>query len=344
MNRFLLSAFVLMTIASLECCKEKKELSIVAEDDSILVAFYNVENLFDTADDPAIKDEEFTPTGRKAWTEERLQDKVEKLAKVLSSLSEQLPDVVGLCEVENRDVVQMLRDADALAAKDYQIVHKDSPDGRGIDVALIYDANKITVDHQSYIQSKLPIGDRPNTRLVLYARGVKNNDTLHFFVNHWPSRYGGQEKSEPNRLTVAYNVKNTLDSIRKASPDARIVLMGDFNDYPNNKSINEIIGAGIKSEMPFYNMMWETHKAGKGSYNYKGEWGCLDQFIVSQGTVNASSGFSVKPDAGQIIKHDWMMYVNKEGVAYPNRTYGGPQYYGGYSDHLPILMKMDYSD
>lgn len=333
-----------MTIFSLECCTSKKELSATPVDRSLTVAFYNVENLFDFEDDPAIKDEEYTPSGKKSWNRGRLDTKINNLSKVLFSMDEQLPDVIGLCEVENLKVVDMLRENLSVASKDYKIIHRDSPDGRGIDVALLYDSSKITIDHQSYIRSKLPSGDRPNTRLILYARGIQDDDTLHFFVNHWPSRYGGKEKSEPNRLTVAYNLRNTLDSIKSVSPDSKIVLMGDFNDYPNNKSLSEIIGAGIRPEMPFYNLMWLSHKAGIGSYNYKGEWGCLDQFIVSQNTIDATSGFSVNTDGASIIQHDWMMYVNDEGMAFPSRTFSGSNYYGGYSDHLPILLKINHVD
>lgn len=342
MIRLITGSFIVMTIISLQCCKPKKETAAVETKSSISVAFYNVENLFDTEDDPLINDEEFTPEGKKKWDAERLDRKISNVAKVLSSLDEELPDVIGLCEVENRAVVEMLVANEQLASAGYEIVHRDSPDGRGIDVALVYNPDEISVIETSYVKSQLPSGDRPNTRLAQYTKAVQAGDTLHFFVNHWPSRYGGQEKSEPNRLTVARNVDIVLDSIRKASPEARIVLMGDFNDYPNNKSLNEIIGAGIDPSMPFYNLMWDKHKAGDGSYNYKGEWGCLDQFVVSQPMISSTTGFRVSKDAAKIIRHDWMMYVNDKGEVYPNRTYGGPNYYGGYSDHLPIILEIQH--
>lgn len=303
------------------------------------VMFYNVENLFDLEDDPDKADEEFTPLGEKRWDEQRYQTKLNHLSKVISSTGAELPDVIGLCEVENRKVLEDLANTGKLKGKAYQIIHRESPDGRGIDVALLYNPDRIALREAGVIETFLPVGDRPNTRLILHASGKVNDRNVHFFVNHWPSRWGGKEASEPKRLAVAENLRSYLDEVIENDPDAEIVLMGDFNDHPDDRSLTDALGAGpVGSSSELLNLMYDMHKKGLGSYNYRGEWGALDQFIVSS-TLLDGSALDVKPESAQFIRHDWMMYVNDEGMAYPSRTYGGTNYYGGYSDHLPILAE-----
>lgn len=319
------------------CCSEHRPTVLSGDNGSLNLLFYNVENLFDTQDDPRTADEEFTPAGKKMWTEERYQNKLLNLGKVIASANDCMPDIIGLCEVENRKVLGDLIASPHFEKTNYSILHQDSPDGRGIDVALIYDPSRIQLEEAGYIQSTLPSGDRPNTRLILHARGTFNGSPFHVFVNHWPSRYGGQEKSEPNRLTVAYNLRQAINAVMSAEPDAQIVLMGDFNDYPNNKSLTDVLSAGRKGEKLLTNLMWEQHKRGEGSYYYRGEWGALDQFIVSQNLLDGE-GAEVDQSSVIFVRHEWMMYTDSTGVAFPNRTYGGPNYYGGFSDHLPIFM------
>ncbi|MCB0762366.1 MAG: endonuclease/exonuclease/phosphatase family protein [Flavobacteriales bacterium] len=340
--RVFIPVVIVLTLGLLQCCKSSEKTVEVITPSDLDITFYNVENLFDTIDDPQKSDEDFTPSGKLQWNTERYQHKLKNLARVISQDGKELPEVLGLCEVENRQVVEDLMKMPAFAGVDYRILHRESPDGRGIDVALAYNAAVIQFEEVSYIRSKLPHGDRPNTRLVLYARGMSGGDTLHVFVNHWPSRHGGQQESEPNRLTVAYNVDQVLDSIRGVNPMAKILMMGDFNDYPNNKSLVEIIQAGKDDDSPMINLMWDKHKMGEGSYNYRGEWGALDQFVVSPPLVSATKGFQAETETVEFVRFPWLMYVDKEGVAYPNRTYGGPNYYGGYSDHLSIHMKLTY--
>lgn len=340
MKKFLLLTAVLLSIgAGCNNTQETVKSKDDGNDNELTVAFYNVENLFDTSDDPATFDEEFTPTGKKEWTEERYQDKLNKLSSVISQLDAELPEIVGFCEVENEKVVQ-----DLIATKDlkngkYAIVHKDSPDGRGIDCAMIYQPEKVELLSTDFFTAKLPAGDRPNTRLVLYAQMQKGGDTLHVFVNHWPSRGGGQEETEPNRLTIAGLVKERINMIQGENPDAKILLMGDFNDYPNDKSIREILQASGRPDWPMYNFMDEMNKQGKGTYNYKGDWGTLDQFISSASLVETSKGIYAERNAARIFKEDFMLYFDKEGKASPSRTYGR-EYYGGYSDHLPIVLQL----
>lgn len=337
MRRIYILSFAVLS--ALFSCKEKKQAAVISNPQELSIMFYNVENLFDIEDDPNTADEEFTPTGKKAWTADRYEHKLNQLGKVISSADAEMPDMLGLCEVENRKVVEDLIATEVFSGSNFEILHKDSPDGRGIDVAMVYNADKISLSEVGYIKSTLPVGDRPNTRLVLHAKGSFQGEELHVFVNHWPSRHGGEKTSEPNRLTVAYNVKQEIKSILTDNPEANILMMGDFNDHPNNRSLANVISAGKDTNSVMVNLMWEKHKNGEGSYNYKGNWGALDQFIVSPGLMN-DAGLEVEEASVKFVRKEWMMYINKEGMAFPNRTYGGPNYYGGFSDHLPIHMKI----
>ncbi len=312
------------------------------------VVFYNVENLFDTINNPNTHDDEFTPEGKKAWNAERYNKKLENLSKVLSSMNtERLPDVIGLCEVENKTVVEHLVATNHLKTANYQIVHQDSPDQRGIDVALLYNAKTFKVISKEFIHVTLPNPERPQTRDVLYVKGVVKKDTLHLFVNHWPSRYGGEEKSRPNRIHVAKIVRSKYDSLCKAVAQPKVLLMGDFNDHPDNASIQDILKAGTFAQTnkgTLYNMMAAMHANKEGSYNYKGNWGALDQIMVSHALLAANAGkkrLRVAEGAARVFKQDWMLYKDpKYGDTKPSRTYGGPNYYGGYSDHLPVYVTL----
>ncbi|MGB0136798.1 MAG: endonuclease/exonuclease/phosphatase family protein [Flavobacteriales bacterium] len=305
------------------------------------VAFYNVENLFDTVDDPQTDDQQFLPSSEKEWTQKRFATKIDHLAEVLSQMfNNDLPDVIGVCEVENRTVLEALVAHPLLTENGYDIVHRNSPDGRGIDCALLFNPSRIQIDKSAWHKVVLPVRDRKNTRDIVYARGISGDDTLHFFVNHWPSRYGGKDVSEPRRLTAAYLLDNAIDSIRKAVPGAQVLCMGDFNDHPNDKSIQQVLGANISKPSQLFNFMAELHKEGGGTYNYKGDWGALDQFIGTWNFIDGEAAFKADRQAAEPFRREFMMYVNDRGEAYPSRTYGGPNYYGGYSDHLPIKMTL----
>jgi predicted extracellular nuclease len=345
----ILSACSVFFLFSSSSCNDSKKLQNedqnkgkseqIQPPSGLSVMFYNVENLFDTANDPLKDDDEFTPDGKLQWTAERYAKKLQDLAKVISSIDDELPSMVGLCEVENRFVVEELFSKTNLAAGNYAVLHREGPDGRGIDCALAYRKDHIRFDTEKYYNVKLPAGSRPDTRLLLYARGIQGKDTLHVFVNHWPSRSGGQLETEPNRLTLALLLREKADSILMSNQDARIIMMGDFNDYPNDKSIREVLQASGKGDGHFYNFMDEFQKKGEGTYNYKGEWGCLDQFIVSNRIVQSDKGFRAQAGSAKIFSADWLLFVGADGKAAPSRTYG-KDYYGGYSDHLPIFLEL----
>lgn len=300
--------------------------------------FYNVENLFDTINDPKTRDEDFLPESEKLWTGKRYQDKLEKLSNVLIYPSENNPLFVGFAEIENRFVVLDLMKTGRLAETKYRVVHHDAPDVRGIDVAFAYDHERFKVVYEEAIDLSITVEPNYKTRDILYVKGLlKDSLDLHVFVNHWSSRRGGAEESEYKRINAANALVYKTDSIRNVDKDARIIIMGDFNDYPTNNSILKTLGAGLASNATnFVNLMLPMHENGEGSYNYRGEWGMLDQFIVSPSLVASDEGLHIKESKAYMVNDDGFMYFNKAGEKSPNRTYGGPNYYGGYSDHLAI--------
>ncbi len=329
----------LMVIFLVSCSSEKRQ-----NRRNITVVFYNVENLFDTKDEQGKQDEEFTPGSEKKWTQERYAKKLEDLAKVLGSVNEnELPEIIGLCEVENGKVLSDLVETGALANGNYRIVHHESPDFRGIDCALIYrPAEFLVVDH---FPVHVHFKDEPNykTRDILYVKGrTRSRETFHIFVNHWPSRIGGEEKTEPDRMEVAAILKSKIDSIVALNSNAKIIVMGDMNDEPSNKSLSETLGA--KSPGPesagLVNLMYPDDKLEKGSYYFRGNWNMLDNLVVSQSLLD-KKGFQCKEGKGFVFHREWMEFKNRSGEISPNRTYGGPNYYGGISDHFPVYFKLE---
>jgi predicted extracellular nuclease len=313
------------------------------EKEEAIVAFYNVENLFDTIDDALTIDEDFTPAGKLQWNSARYYEKLGRISEVLTMLPGELPVFVGLCEVENKAVLQDLVSVPALNSSQrqghYAIIHADSPDERGIDAAALYDASVLKEVSFQYYTIALPDPKDPNTRDLLYAKGKLDGEWIHFFVNHWPSRSGGQAESEPNRMAVAGLLKSKVDSLMKVDSDAQIIIMGDFNDHPTDKSLSEVLGASQSSDSKLYNQMYTIHTSGNGSYFYKGEWGALDQMITSGALMN-TKGWHVTSQSAGVLRDDKILFRDKEGVARPNRSYAGDSYKGGYSDHLPVYLKL----
>lgn len=300
--------------------------------DELFLVFYNVENLFDTIDNPNTKDEEFLPLSEKKWDSYRYNYKLNQLEKVFNKIIEKeneknIPDIIGLCEIENKLVIEDLLKTDVFKNHNYSIIHKESPDGRGIDCALLVNS-KFEVLQNDFIQINNPKESR-KTRDIVYSRLKFKNQIINVFVNHWPSRWGGQEASNHKRVFVAKVLRKYIDE--KTSQNDFNIIMGDFNDYPSNESLDEIL---VKDDL--INLMSSNQASGKGSYNYRGKWNWLDQIIVSK---EISVFKSIKFGA---FEEDFMMYTNKKGEVYPNRSFGGKNWYGGYSDHLPVFLKMSY--
>ena len=305
------------------------------------VVSYNVENLFDTVDDPKIPDEEFLPASEKKWDNDKYQKKLADIAQVISEVNlKELPEVVGLVEVENQTVLEDLIKAGKLNGQDYAIIHEESPDYRGIDVALIYRKDAFKEIRHEVLPVIFPDDPEFKTRDILHVTGKMRNKTVHLFVNHWPSRIGGDEKTEPKRVLAASVLKNKVDQILAIDPKARIIIMGDMNDEPANKSLQETLGAKMPgSSSPLVNLMMPDDIAGKGTYFYSGNWNMLDNLVVSEAILKGK-GMQVEGKKGYIFSNDWMIYTNKNGDKTPNRSYVGNKYVGGVSDHFPVYFKM----
>lgn len=317
--------------------------------DSYRIMFFNTENLFDTINDPEKNDDEFTPQGAKFWNAYRYKDKLSNLSKVIIGAGGwELPQIVALSEIENRKVVEDLIYRTPLSKSDYRIIHKESPDARGIDVALMYRKKFFTPISENFIPVKYHsnIGSG-TTRDILYVKGRTNqNDTLHVFVNHWPSRWGGQKETEQKRMFVAGLVKHATDSIFKTDKNANIVIVGDLNDYPTDKSLMEVLKTQTEydkiSSDKLYNLSYYLQEIKKqGTHKYHGQWGILDQIIVSGALLDTANTIHTTIDDAHIYNPDFML-VPDEGYTGKQvfRTYVGYKYQGGYSDHLPTYLDL----
>lgn len=309
----------------------------------IRVAFYNVENLFDTEDDSLKNDAEFLPEGNKYWNTYRYWTKQKQIAKTISALGGwEAPAIVGLAEIENKHTLINLVQHTPLKKHNYGIVHFESPDKRGIDVALLYRREKIDILESKAIEVRFSddLGARP-TRDILYVKvQILGEDTIHIFVNHWPSRWGGQMQTEPKRMFVASLLKKHADSLLNLDPKAAILIMGDLNDTPQDLSIIKSLGASLDSlsKSQYYNLC-ATSKA-KGSHYYQGGWSFLDQIIVSPSLLNKNAPVHLQPIEMTVFRAPFLLEENSQGEFSPNRTYLGMKYHGGYSDHLPVFVDL----
>ncbi len=291
------------------------------------IGFYNLENLFDTIDG-SHNDDEFLPVAKTAWNSAKYQLKLKRLNEVIDIMGS--PILLGFCEIENKQVVDELM-AYSPARKHYGVVHHESPDERGIDVALAYDPSVLTFVTSGILRFSLDNPENPKTRDILWAKFVAGKDTIVAMVNHWPSRRSGQDESEPNRLKAAGEAKKFIDEIMVNSPKTKIVFMGDLNDHPTDKAPQLI--ATVLNPMI-------TKVSGKfgGSYNYQGTWDVLDHIMVSKNFFKGKK-VKVKKKSGKIYTNDFLITEYK-GILVPKRNYGGANHLDGYSDHLPVSISV----
>lgn len=309
------------------------------------IVSYNVENLFDTYDDEFKFDDEFTPYGSYYWGKKKYEKKLNDIGKVLVNLAEgNVPAIIGLVEIENKTVLEDLVKQSPLSKFQYGIVHEESPDERGIDVALLYDENQFHyISHQiGRIHFPKPIEDK--TRDILFVKGILAKDTIFVAVNHWPSRRGGASISEPKRKYVAKKLKEKTEAILAKQPNAGIIIMGDFNDTPTNKSLYQSLGAKSLEDKnsQLVNLMYPYEKQGIGTYKFRNQWNLLDQFIVSRNLTDNIGALKITQKSAKIFDVDWL---KEDDPTYPgkrlNRTFLGPRYKGGYSDHFPIYLDIE---
>ncbi|HLF32989.1 MAG TPA: endonuclease/exonuclease/phosphatase family protein [Cyclobacteriaceae bacterium] len=309
------------------------------------VVFYNAENLFHPSDDPDRDDDSFTPGGDHHWTFARYRKKLNDIGRCLAMIGVKTPPaVIGLAEIENGRVLSDLASQTILSQANYGIIHKDSPDRRGIDVGILYDPEIFTPEAYELLSVDTSMY-RLFTREMLYVRGLFfGRNTFHLFVVHWPSRRGGQVGSEKNRILTAQILKAKVQVIMKEDSLANILIMGDFNDNPDDKSLREVLNAGkpsgLKDGHSLANLMWELAAKNEGSYIHQHnflEWDNLDQILVSGSLYTGSSGLKIDEGKAFIFRPSWL--IDRDGLRlFP--TYRGPRYLGGFSDHLPVYTNI----
>jgi hypothetical protein len=312
---------------------------------AVCVAFYNLENLYDTVEDPNKNDEEFLPGGKNHWNSIRYFEKLGNMSRVISELANDIqakgPVVLGVSEIENIKVLEDLVATPLLAPMNYGIVQVEGPDKRGVDVALIYQKQHFSVT--SFRSARLNIPEKPDfkTRDQLVVSGLLDGEPIHFIVNHWPSRSGGEKRSAPMRNAAADLCKSSVDSIMKTDANAKIIIMGDLNDDPTNKSISEHLKAKGEeaSVLPgdLFNPMYKMYKDGIGSLAYRDNWNLFDQMIISQPFLLEDKS-SFRFLKAKVFNKSFL--IQKEGAftGYPLRTYVGNNYQGGFSDHFPVYL------
>jgi len=318
---------------------------------SAIISFYNLENLFDTIDNPLVNDQEFLPSGIRNYNTSIYFDKIGKLSKVISEIGVEVnpdgPAILGVSEIENDTVLADLINHDLLRKRNYKIVHYDSKDIRGVDVGMLYNPKYFSVDTSDKLYVQLPGGSKNAyyTRDVLYVKGRLDGDLMHIYVNHWPSRSGGEARSAPAREAAARVCREHMDSILKFEPDAKFILMGDLNDDPINASVAKVLGAKAKEKDvkrgELFNPWHTMYKKGLGTLAYQDAWGLFDQIIVSQAFLpkNQDGFFLYQP---HIFRREYLVENRGQYKGYPMRTWDGNTYRGGYSDHFPtylILLK-----
>lgn len=317
-----------------------------------MVVFYNLENFFDTINDPETRDDEFTPDGSRKWNTVKYNKKLNNMERVLfdiASVQKTYPAVIGVSEVETRGVLEDIVSTPKLAPANYRIVHYDSPDRRGIDVGFLYRPDIFKLEGSAEIPFKMP--GQPNflTRGFVTMWGTIDDEPFFFLVSHWPSRLGGKEASSPKREAAGRAIRLIKDSVLKNNPSTKVVIMGDLNDDATDKSIVDPDCLGAKAKVKdlqtgdFYNPFIDVLKAGMGTLAYQDSWNLFDNIIVSENLVNDKEGLRLKKSDGSkyngyIFRRPYMVQQSGQYRGYPLRTFVGTNFQDGFSDHFPVYI------
>lgn len=315
------------------------------------VGFYNLENLFDTIVDPdtnKILQEDFTPHGKKNFNSERYFKKLNNMAEVISKIGvKTFPDglaILGVSEIENQTVLDDLVAQKQIKSRNYQVVQYDSPDARGIDVGLLYNPKYFTLlSSKTYKLDTYSEDKHFRTRDQLLVTGELNGERIHVIVAHWPSRRGGEKRSAPRRIAAGELGKSIIDSIQTAEPNAKIVYMGDLNDDPSNKSVKKAMNTVGKikqmTDLTLYNTMETNAKNGIGTLAWRDNWNLFDQLILTPGLITKNNNFdSYKFFKAVVYNKEYLKNDTGSYKGYPFRTYVGPNFMNGYSDHFPVYI------
>lgn len=347
MNQIMKNVLAVSILLALSACTScaKSERRVPVTGSVMNVMFYNSENLFDTVDNPDKNDDEFLPDAARRWTTKRYWNKLNNLCKVIAAVDEEnAPEIIGLCEVENDSVLYDLTRRTQLKSLGYDFVVTDSPDERGINVALLYKRSFFRlIEYES-----LPVDIRPAggsaTRDILHVTGrITNGDTLDLYVCHWPSRIGGVEESEPRRHIAAGVARESIEKVFAERRKPYVILMGDLNEGADDPAVRETLKAHryAEGEKLADREMVTVMDGQTGSYRYEGAWDTYDQFVVSASLLNELGCTGI--DAVETCRLDFVLEEDKKyGGVKPLRTYNGYRYQNGYSDHLPINLWLRY--
>jgi len=340
MGKYILIVCFALIISAFVCKKTKPKVTVKAYS----IAFYNIDNLYDISNDTDHDDDEFTPNGNYKWTKKRYQNKLNNMAKVISQIANgNAPDILGVCELESATALKDLLNTGNLK-NNYQFAHFDSPDERGVDVALIFNQQKFSLLESKPLFVSLSKDSTDRTRDILYTKLLAKDakDTLHFLVCHFPSRREGKYQSEQNRIDAAKVMKKFVSENVNLKTQ-NLIIMGDFNDEPWDKSVYKTMGAQNyfkTKDSALLNLMWGFEKEKRGSYKFKNEINILDQIIISKALAN-NVGVEYEEGSVNIFDKEWLKQKGKyEG--YPLRTFGGKEWLNGYSDHYAVYMQIKY--
>lgn len=315
-------------------------LQIPEDPNLYTVAFYNTENLFDIYDDKKTHDNDFSPTSDKRWTKKRYHQKLTKLGYAITNIGRRetgkSPALVGLAEVENAAVLQDLIDSKHLAKSHYNFVHYDSKDERGIDVALLYDASLFKVYNSAKFSLELynDAGLPDYTRDILLVSGNLDGFDLHIIVNHWSSRREGEKETEHKRIAGSDKVGEIISTLRLQDKDAKIIIIGDFNDDPSSKSVKRLVeGYGL------YNAVETLRAYNRGTTKHKRQWNLFDQILITSNFIEESTN-AIQFESSNIFDEEFLQSLEGKYKGSPFRTYVGKKYIGGYSDHFPVYITL----
>lgn len=337
------SIVIILLFTTLTALSQKNNYKVA------LVGFYNLENLYDTVNNPVVDDEEFLPSSERHYNTSVYLDKIDRMSDVISQMGTDItPDglaLLGVAEIENDTVLTDLAKSAKLRSRKWKFIHYDSPDRRGVDVALFYHPKYFTVLYSKPLFVQLPGGSKDSyfTRDILYVKGILDGDTVHVFVNHWPSRSGGEERSIPARAAAAATAKKCIDSLNAVNPLSKVILMGDLNDDPVSPSLTKVLGAkGKTSDVKMnemYNPWTEMYKAGLGTSPYQDAWGLFDQVLVSGAWLNKEQeGYHYYKQV--LFNREFMVQKTGRYKGYTKRTWDGMTYNYGYSDHFPVYLML----
>ncbi|MCW3121535.1 MAG: endonuclease [Flavipsychrobacter sp.] len=335
--RTLLLLVAIASFTGLAGCIQKNN------DHAITVAFYNCENFFDPVDDPAKDDDDFTPNGKYHYTQRVYEQKLHNIATVIQGMDgSDGPAIIGVAEVENSTVLNDLSRQPEIARRNYKYEWYNGPDPRGINVALLYNPKLFRVLHSEPLHVDLSAdGGRSVTRDVLHVYGILAGDTVHVFVNHWPSRRGGEDASDDKRAIAAWVNKDAISAIMQQDPNAKVIVMGDLNDNPGDNSIANILGAKDDQNKVTLTVLYDPwaaiYKGGSGTESFKHSWNLFDQVIIS-GAFLQNTNHKLHYGKAAIVKPDFIVDHYKGHDGEPRRSFAGTHWINGYSDHFPVMV------